>query len=436
MDTPNDNAQSSAYAYLLEKLLELFPDDHGEMIYCRNKEKGCEWMGEVNDLEDHLEKSNGCQYVDVRCPDCNTELERHQLIDHVIIECPVQIVDCRFCFTTGTREFIEGQHKLDCFVSCPNKCGIERISGEDLDEHKKICPSAIVQCDYHAMGCECGSMVRRDMEVHSKENVIEHLLLTRNFLDKTAQEYQDFKEQHDAFVLETDITIRDLERKMQQITLKNFKAEEQINELEKQLKAMKQKGGGPQSHDVRSWLSISWDGDDNVQAVTTGDNDVNLIPVLPVYVKMSGFDKHRRSNARWYSDSFFSHKGGYKMCLQIKASGLGSTVRDVYVSVLLHLMKGPHDDELPWPITKTFYIKLLNQVSNTNHWVRYACFDTALNNLICTRVTGDYEMSYFGRGCFDYIPIKKISKIKPTCQYVKDDSIIFVIEQSPLELDS
>ena len=100
-------------------------------------------------------------------------------------------------------------------------------------------------------------------------------------------------------------------------------------------------------------------------------------------------------------------------------------------------MKGPHDDELPWPITKTFNIKLLNQISNTNHWVRYACFATASYKPISARVTGDRgETSIYGRGRFDYIPIKKISKIKPTCQYVKDDSIIFVIEQSPLKLDS
>ena len=318
MDTPSDSDNAGSAENLTKFSFLLQSPNHGTgTICCHNKAKGCEWIGEAKDLENHLEKIDGCQYANVRCPDCNTE--------HIKSKCPLQIIDCQFCFTTGMRQFIEGpEHKVDCFGPCPNKCGIERISCEDIDEHTKICPTAIVQCDYHAMGCEC-SMVRRDMEAHSKENVTEHLLLTRNFLDKITQEYQDFKEQHRYFVLTTDITIRDLGRKIQLIALKNVQAEERINELEKQLKAMKhvQKEGVLQSHDVHSWLSISWDGPNNVQAVTAGDND--SIPVLPVYVKMSGFDKHRRNRARWFSDPFFSHEGGYKLRLQVKASGLGST---------------------------------------------------------------------------------------------------------------
>ena len=434
MDTPmanNDNAGSDTYDYFLENL-SLDPSSHdgtGGMIHCRNKEKGCIWIGEINDLENHLEKSDDCQHVDVRCPDCSTELERHHLMSHLKNECPLQVIDCPFCSITGERRFIEGpQHKVDCYVPCPNKCGIERISGEDMDEHQKICPLAIVQCGYHTMGCGY-SMVRRDMEAHDKENIHEHLQLTRKSFDELTQEYVRFLDEH----YTTEKAVTDLERKVQQITLKNVMADKRINQLEKELQSLKQKGG-LQSHEIRSWIPVSWEEDNNVQAVTAGEN--NSIPVLPVYVKMSGFDKHRRSRARWYSDPFFSHDRGYKMCLHVKASGLGSSVRDVYVSVLLHLMKGPHDDELSWPITKAFHINLLNQVSNTNHWVRSACFATASEH-ITARVSGDYgETSIYGRGNFDYIPIKKISKIKPTCQYVKDDSIIFVIEQSPLESES
>ena len=339
MDTPDDIDNAGSVENLAEFLL--LESGHGTgMIYCRNKEKGCEWIGEISDLENHLD---GCQHANVRCTDCNTELERHCLINHVKNECPLQVIDCQFCFTTGMRQFIEGpQHKVDCFVPCPNKCGVERISCEDIDEHNKICPTVIVRCDYHAMGCEC-SMIRRDMEAHSKENVYDHLQLTRKYLDKFTQEYVRFLDQH----YETEKAVIDLERKVQQITLKNVMAEKRINQLEKELQLIKQlqKEGNLQSRD--SWIPVSWDGDNNVQAVTAGDNDVDSIPVLPVYVKMSGFDKHRRNKARWYSDPFFSHKGGYKMCLHVKASGLGSGVRDVFVSVLLHLMKGPHDDEVP-----------------------------------------------------------------------------------------
>ena len=187
MESPDDAG------YVEEFFLSVNHHAYGTgMIYCRNKEKGCEWIGEINDLENHLEKTDGCQHEKVCCPDCNTELERHCLINHVKNECPLQVIDCRFCFAMGRRQFIEGpQHKVDCFVPCPNKCGTKRISCEDIDEHNKICPTAIVRCDYHAMGCEC-SMIRKDMEAHSKENVHDHLQLTRKYLDEFTQEYVNF----------------------------------------------------------------------------------------------------------------------------------------------------------------------------------------------------------------------------------------------------
>ena len=244
-----------------------------------------------------------------------------------------------------TSQFSKGQHNDDC-VPCPNKCEVENISREDMDEHEKTCLSAIVHCDYHAMCCDC-SVFRRDLEKHNKEYVNEHLSLTKNLLDKTAQNYQNLEKRHVEFVEQTNSAIAYLEEKMQQVTSQNGMAEYRINELEKELQSLKQKEGNPQRD---SWLSVSWDDNVDVQAVT-GVND-DSIPVLPVYVKMSNFDKHRRSRERWYSDPFYSHKKGYKMCLHVKASGLGTNLRDRSVSVFIHLMQGTYDDELPWPIKK------------------------------------------------------------------------------------
>ena len=47
------------------------------------------------------------------------------------------------------------------------------------------------------------------------------------------------------------------------------------------------------------------------------------------------------------------------MCLHVKASGLGASSRDQSVSVLIHLMQGLYDDELPWSITKIYNIDKL-----------------------------------------------------------------------------
>ena len=39
-------------------------------IHCINNELevGCQWIGEVGSLRDHLKSANGCGYVEVECP--------------------------------------------------------------------------------------------------------------------------------------------------------------------------------------------------------------------------------------------------------------------------------------------------------------------------------------------------------------------------------
>ena len=86
----------------------------------------------------------------------------------------------------------------------------------------------------------------------------------------------------------------------------------------------------------------------------------------PVILKMSQFNKQKKNNVEWYSDPFYSHNKGYKMCLRIYASGI-SHAEDTHLSAFTYLMKGPHDNELTWPLRGKFEIKLLNQISDSEH---------------------------------------------------------------------
>ena len=59
------------------------------LIYCTNKEKGCEWQGEVNDIDSHLGNTDGCQFEEVKCSnECGKMIERQYLTSHVETECP------------------------------------------------------------------------------------------------------------------------------------------------------------------------------------------------------------------------------------------------------------------------------------------------------------------------------------------------------------
>ena len=63
-------------------------------VYCPHKSKGCEWTGELRELDNHLnsdppaDKSlEGCPFEDVKCPlsyaGCEEKLPRQQLDDHL-----------------------------------------------------------------------------------------------------------------------------------------------------------------------------------------------------------------------------------------------------------------------------------------------------------------------------------------------------------------
>jgi len=83
--------------------------------------------------------------------------------------------------------------------------------------------------------------------------------------------------------------------------------------------------------------------------------------VTPVILKMSNFSEKMKKKEEWYSKPFFAFKGGYKLLLKTKNK----------LSVSLHLMKGPYDDELEqsghWPLRGTFTIELLNQLNDVKH---------------------------------------------------------------------
>ena len=85
-------------------------------------------------------------------------------------------------------------------------------------------------------------------------------------------------------------------------------------------------------------------------------------------MKISEYTKKKSDKISWYSDSFYTHHKGYKMCLYIRAAGYSGD----YLLVQLCLMKGPYDDQLRWPLQGHCEVKLLNQISNSasfREWV-------------------------------------------------------------------
>ena len=129
-------------------------------VYCTNKDKGCDWQGEVNEITGHLGNSSGCQFEEVKCSnDCGKMLQRRHLSSHVDNDCPCREVHCQYCNIAGQHQFIMGEHVNQCAkvpLPCPNNCGVDSILREDMAVHKTTCPFEEMECPN-----DCGKVLQR-----------------------------------------------------------------------------------------------------------------------------------------------------------------------------------------------------------------------------------------------------------------------------------
>ena len=347
-------------------------------IYCTNKEKGCKWQGKLNDINNHLGNSDGCQFERVKCSnECGKMIERQHLISHVKTKCPRRKVNCHYCHHTVEYQFIECQHKKECPrlpLPCPNRCKVGNVHREDMEAHRKECPLEIIQCEYHNVGCEV-RMARKNQEKHENDETKEHLKKTNKQLQRVEI----------LLHLATNIAI-----------------------------------SRPTSTAVVLESSVEWP--DKLVAMVTMAKVGNQM--CPAILKISQFNKEKMSNKYWYSDSFYTHNKGYKMCLCVDAACYGDG-KGTHLSMFLFLMKGPHDDELTWPLRGKFEIKLLNQISDSEHYSVMLTFDHTTSGADKRVKMGDRAANGLGKPKF--ISNEDLHKTTPKCLYLKDDCLFFQV---------
>lgn len=357
-------------------------------VYCTNRGKGCEWQGRLHSINDHLASGNadGCQFHEFPCPcDCGMILQRQFITAHVKTECPNYEVDCQYCHVNNKRHFIEGEHKEVCPkfpLACPNKCEVGRVFREDMENHKKYeCPLEVIQCVYQNIGCTA-TMLRKDLEQHCNEKLIEHLKLE---LVNTKGQLGD--------------------------------ALNQINELQ----TVMHRTNGAMHVAITSLRSVlEWS--NKLVAMATMCESGGLL--CPVILKMPEFSRKKRNGEEWFSVSFFSHDQGYKMHLNVDANGYGDS-RGTHMSVWLCLAKGPHDDNLTWPLRGRFEIQVLNQVKDKRHHAMIIVYGDEIPDNYAGRITGKDKADVVGEDSF--ISHEDLYNNTTNCQFLKDDCVYFKI---------
>ena len=318
-------------------------------VRCPKKSLGCEWLGELGSLDRHLSQNfveGECQFVTVACPhSCGDSFQRCQLEGHKVNDCPNRLFTCQYCAHKATYITVTCEHWPMCKqypLECPNKCGEKAIERQHLPKHlEETCPLQVIKCEFSYAGCEVECQ-RQQMQTHLEENMKVHLNKVSHTLHSKTEQQQSIIEQQ-----------------------------------QKQIVAL--------------------------VSVLTLDVQNPLAPIFvsPPDIVMTNFEENKEGNYEWFSPPFYSHIGGYKMCLCVDAKGQGSG-EATHVSIFVYLMRGEYDDQLKWPFRGVIKIQLLNQSRDEGHWEKTVRFDdrVGVDDECAGRVVGKKRAAGWGQSKF------------------------------------
>lgn len=139
---------------------------YGFRIHCTMKDLGCQWMGELGELENHLnykpsqdKQLEGCLFIEVQCLHCAKPFQRSNIDVHQNDQCVQRPFSCEYCKDySSCYEDVTTNHWPVCGsypVQCPNACSNETIERQNLESHvTNDCPLTVIECDFTSVGCE------------------------------------------------------------------------------------------------------------------------------------------------------------------------------------------------------------------------------------------------------------------------------------------
>ena len=371
--TCNDKFSSFADKGLKQSLYSL-------KVRCSQQKNGCEWTGELRQLDEHLntdpqpeKQLDGCQFVEIDCIyNCGNHQQRRYIQVHQTKDCPKRPFGCEHCHDyQSTYDDVTNNHWPMCGsfpVPCHNQCG-STIQRQNIDSHvADECPLTTINCDFHHVGCAV-KLPRQDMPEHQRENLLTHISLLATSHAK--QQDKITKQQADNATLIEELRMKNAELAPLQYML-----------------------------------------------------TVNSKPLGAPVLTMTNFQQYKRNNGCWYSPPVYTHHQGYKICLKVYANGVGA--EGTHVSVGVYFMRGEFDDSLKWPFRGAISWQVLGQVNGV-HKTDTITYDDHIPNKNCTRVTeGERAIGGWGEPKF-------IAHTELEPKYLRNDTLLFQIHKVELK---
>ena len=370
---------------------------HELKVRCSHKEGGCEWVGDLGSYDDHVNM------------------------------CPKRPWSCEFCDFEWTYDFVI-KHLQYCVkrpIPCPNACEVKTVPFFNVESHLLECPLQLVACELAHTGCSA-LVARRDLPLHMKESVQQHLLsasllnlqLTRDKIECQDQELKkkdeemaqqllekenkqrerDLKERdlkyaemvkekdlryaemvkekdlkHAEMVKEKDLKHAEMvkEKDLKQLTAQDkmmAEKDRQIYELEKKIYA----GVVALKKDVKESRRTT------EEHLAKQDGSLKVVQDHLLQVSIAGFTCHEftftqfaecqasEEGGDWYSDVFYSHPGGCRLKLNIETNA--TDYHFTHIAAWLRLIEGDNDDLLMWPVEVEVRLVMLNQLGDHTHY--------------------------------------------------------------------
>ena len=326
-------------------------------VYCQSKEEGCEWVGKLDDLSKHLKEE--CSFVEEECQhNCGVRVQRLNIKDHEKV-CESFPIECNKC-----REV----YKRHCH-----------------SVHIKVCPFTIVKCPFNIVGCKC-EVQNKDLQQHFNESISEHSTLVAVQSQAVQAQIRETKliveqqrrEKLDCYVTEANkikgelvaaqARIATLQSKLKEAKQQHEELKQRHDQMKLELQSQERTTFQLITKDLESLVSESrvkcygpalpklHPGEIISRPVHSPMTTDESVP--PVTFVIPNFNTERRNDARIYLPPFYTHRGGYKLCMIVCCNG-NLDAKGEYLTVYMSTLKGRYDACLDWPLNCTVHFRIV-----------------------------------------------------------------------------
>ena len=352
-------------------------------VHCSMKQKGCEWVGQLEQLDAHLDTD--CQYVDVECPSkCDQKVQKRKLATHLKENCPKREFMCPYCNFTANFEIISNVHWPECLLfplKCPNRCGVT-CEREFIEDHMQNCSLEEVKCEVSFAGCN-EKFLREDQDKHMELNTQKHIMLMATATVRTSREFEQKLQEKECemkeMLAEKDQQIRELQESHKHVQQK----------LEENMRAVEEKFQKELEVRDQQIKRCNFEVTALKMQCNEQSNKLNIVACIPPYVltvqniqEIVAKAKERKDKQRKkvvypyisvsdilespsHSERFHTHPKGYLFCVSIWAYGRYHS-KGSYVSVLVEMIREKKDPK-PREAVINFTLQLLNQHRDQDH---------------------------------------------------------------------